>query len=230
MPLTALELIRGSLRDIGSVGESETLSAEDAANCLSALNEMLEHWNSVPYMTFQTRQDTLTWPSATASRTIGTGGNFSITRPTRLERTCTVTIAGVETELFILDSRASYDRIRLKQQPASYVWAIYYDPGVPLGTLFLLGVPATTATVLLSSPSLLQAFPTLNTLIALPEGYQECMRSNLAVKVAPEFIGSNAVPEPVIKYAAESMAAIQAQNKTRISGTVTANPVASAAP
>lgn len=231
MALTALQLIRGSLRLIGEAGESETLSAEDADNCLVALNEMMEHWNSVPYMTFQTRIDLLSWPSTTISRTIGTpGGQFLIQRPIRLERGCFATPASGETELFVIDSRASYDRIRLKGQLATNVWAIYYDPGVPLGTLYLLGVPTAITPVNIASPALLQTFPTLNTLITLPEGYQECMRYNLAVELNPEFGGNNPIPPGVVEFAKMSMEMIQAQNRTRISGPVMANPIASQSP
>lgn len=232
MPLTALQLIRGSLRLIGEAGESETLSAEDADNCLLALNEMMEHWNSVPFMTFQTRIDILSWATPfTNPKTIGAGGIFNITRPIRLERCCTATVAAVENELFIVDSRASFDRIRLKGGlSATNIWAIYYDPGVPLGSLYLLGTPAATTPIQLCSPSLLQTFANLNTVVNLPEGYQECMRYNLAVELNPEFGGGTPIPEGVVQFAQSSMAALQAQNKTRISGPIMANPVASAAP
>jgi len=231
MALTALQLIRSSLRLIGEAGESETLSAEDADNCLATLNEMMEHWNSVPFMTFQTRIDILSWATPFNNpKTIGAGATFNVLRPLRLERACTGTVGGVENELFIIDSRSSYDRIRLKGVTTTNIWAIYYDPGVPLGSLYLIGTPAATTPISLATPSPLQTFATLSTLINLPEGYQEAMKYNLALKLGPDFGGANQIPESVTQTAPLLVQALQGQNKTRISGPIMANPPASAGP
>lgn len=73
MAVTALDLIRGSIRLLGKPSEAENLSAEDADNALFALNEMLDLWSIKRFMVYHVRQDLLAWPTATVSRTIGPG-------------------------------------------------------------------------------------------------------------------------------------------------------------
>lgn len=214
MPVTALDLIRGAYRLLGKPSESETISAEDADNALFALNEMMDHWTTKRFFVFQIKQDLLAWPGAQVSRTIGPGGDFNIARPIKLEPGCFIRDSvGQDWTLDILDDRDQYDRIWDKDLPITqYARAIYFEPSFPLGTLFLWPAPQDSVTIGLNSRQILQSFSTLTTAISLPQGYQVCIRSNMALTLAPEIIGDKQPPATVIALARDSKASLSTIN------------------
>lgn len=214
MAVTAIELIRGAIRLLGKKSEAEMLSAEDAQDCLFALNEMMDAWAIKRFMVYQIKQDLLTWPAAAVSRTIGIGGQLNVARPIKLEPGCFMRDSfGQDYELEILTDREEYDGLRQKTLPLTeYYQAIYFEPSFPLGVLYLWPPPSAQATIGLNSRQPLQAFLALLTPLSLPPGYQVCIRSNLALALAPEFLGDNQPPGAVIEMARSSKSALASIN------------------
>src|SRR4030065_624135 len=83
---TALDLITTAAKKLGAIGTGEVLTAAQGTDGLSALNSMLESLALDRLLVFHVKQSSFSWPGSTSSRTIGSGGNFSATRPTRIER------------------------------------------------------------------------------------------------------------------------------------------------
>lgn len=214
MPTTALDLIRGAVRLLGKPPEAETISAEDAESALFALNEMLDLWSLKRFMVFQIKQTLLAWPGGAVSRTIGIGGQLNVPRPLKLEPGCFLRdSAGQDFPLDILADRDEYDWVWDKDLAVSqYSRHIYFEPAFPLGTLFLWPVPSASVTIGLNSRQVLQSFEALDTPLALPPGYQACIRSNLALTLAPEFIGDASPPSAVISLARSTMSSLAAIN------------------
>ena len=83
---TANELISRSLRLMGVQGVGRrTLTANEAADGLEALNGMLESFSLERMMVYQILEENFPLVAGTASYTIGSGGTFSTIRPIKIE-------------------------------------------------------------------------------------------------------------------------------------------------
>ena len=85
MATTAADQINGALRLIGMLAEGETPSAATAQDSLSALNQMIDSWNTERLSTFSTQDQVFTWPVNTIHRTLGPTGDFVGNRPILLD-------------------------------------------------------------------------------------------------------------------------------------------------
>ena len=70
---TAGDQITRSLRLIGAVEEGETPTPALAEDCLIALNQMIDSWNTERLSVFTTQDQVFTWPAGKAYRTLGAG-------------------------------------------------------------------------------------------------------------------------------------------------------------
>ena len=199
------------MRLIGAVDPGEQLTASEAADGLEALNEMLESHSNEGLACHQILQENFALVSGTASYTIGSGASFNTTRPLDI-LSAFIRDDGYDHRLRILD-RKEYDAITYKAagfQPE----ALYYQPSVANGIIYLYGVPAKTYAVTnglwINSRKQLQQFAALTTAIVLPPGYKRMLRYNLALEIAPEY--NRNVPEAVLAIARESKASIKRQN------------------
>jgi hypothetical protein len=210
----ALDIIKGAMRLVNALEAGAAPSGEDGDDALTALNDLLEQWSLERLTVFQVLNEQFTWASGQASQTIGSGGDFATTRPTRLEEGCFARdAAGFDWPLKILDSQG-YQEIPLKSQGATVPGWIYYSPEMPLGKLYIYPVPAGAITVNLASLKRFSAFPDPATAVVLPLGYVRALKYNLAVAMAPEWIQRDA-SATVQSIAVESKAAIMRTNTTR---------------
>ena len=80
---TALEIITGAGRLLQVIRKGEAISASEATEGLSALNEMLGSWGNNALLV-PSRVTEAFSVSAATSWTIGTGGTLNTTRPTKI--------------------------------------------------------------------------------------------------------------------------------------------------
>lgn len=194
------------------IGVGEPLSADEAADGLTALNALMDSlWNE-RMAVYSIRQDSASWASGNASRTVGSGGNINITRPVRVENVFFRDSANVDHPVEILRDRDLYDAIPVKATTSSYPMAVFYDPAYPLATLYAYPVPSQTLTVYIDSWQQLQSFTALTTAVSLPPGYEEMLAFNLAVTFAPEFGAAASLPDWVIERARSSKAVLKRLN------------------
>lgn len=185
---TALQLIESAALKLGAIESGEALTADEAADSLSALNSMLEFWSTNSLLVYQIVQNSHSWASGNASRTIGTSGDFNTTRPLRIEEgTYFRDSFNLDLPVKILRDRAAYDAISLKSTQSTYPEYLFYDPAYPLGVLYAYPVPSSALTLRLNSWQTLQNFAALTTDLALPPGYQYTIENNLACELEPIF-------------------------------------------
>jgi hypothetical protein len=206
---SALQLITRSLRLCGVAAAGETLPAEEAADGLTALNAMLDSWRIDGLLVYQIKEEAVqTLTGGQSLYTIGSGGNFAIDRPVRIERA------------FVRDGTSDYP-IRVvsvdtwseigDRQTTGYVPEIlYYETAYPLGKIRLFPPPGSGYELYLYTWQTLQSFANLTTDLALPPGYENAIVFNLALQIAPEF---GAEPSAhVINTANEALANIKRLN------------------
>ena len=85
MTTSAGDQINGAMRLIGMLAEGETPSAAASQDALSAMNQMIDSWNTERLSVFSTQDQIFTWPASTQSRTLGPTGNFVGNRPVLLD-------------------------------------------------------------------------------------------------------------------------------------------------
>lgn len=210
--MTGRDLVSASLRLIGALAPGESLASSEATDGLSALNRMLSSWSTEELLIYARVREEFTLTPSTASYTLGTGGDFSTTRPLRIDeallRDETQTPA-VEYPVRIL-SLAEWASIRLKGVSYDRVTALYAEGTYPLETLNLYPMPSAAHKLVLWSWKPLTEVSTLDTAVAFPPGYEEALVYGLALRLTPEY--GKAVPDAVAIVAVEAKANIKRMN------------------
>lgn len=217
---TALDLITSAAVKLGAIESGEPLTAQEGTDSFNVLNSMLDFWAIDKLMVYQIVQNEHTWPAATASRTIGTGGNFNVIRPNRIEEGTYFRDGTTDYPVTIVRNREVYDSLPSKTDQGSFPEILFYDPAYPLGILYVYPVPSGSLSLFLNSWQVLQNFASLTTDLSLPLGYQWTIEHNLAVALEPVF--DLTVPDSVLKEAKKSKAAIERLNDLPIVGSTDA--------
>lgn len=214
MPITANNLLNRAARLIRAIGSDQTLTAQEAADGLYALNSMLDAWSAERLMIYQIRQDSYSWSSGSASKTIGSGGDFNTSRPIRIER-----LGNFFRDSSNLDYQVSvypheeYSRIIKKSSGGSIPESLFYDDSYPTRTLYVYPVPSQTLTLYLNTWKPLQQFSSLTSQINLPPAYQAAIEFNLGLWWAPEWgAAAVAASKDIKEHAVNLKAAIKGVN------------------
>lgn len=208
---TALDLIKTAAQKLGAVESGESLTAEEANDGLNVLNSMLDGLSIEKRYIYQIQQESLTWPASTSSRTIGSGGNFTTTRPERIEAGTYFRDSGSnDYPVIVTEDRVIFDQITYKSVTSTYPQILFYDKAFPLGILNVYPIPDVELTLKLNSWKSLQSFTSLTTDLSMPKGYQWMIENNLAIALEPVF--QMTAPDSVVRAANKSLAAITRVN------------------
>jgi len=183
---TVGDQINGALRLIGQLAEGEVPSAETSADCLTAFNQMIDSWSTERLSVFSTQDQTFTWPSATASRTVGPTGQLVGTRPVAVDESTYFVLNGISYPLSIVN-QDQYNAIALKTATSTIPQVLWVNMDMPDATLTVFPVPSSSFTLHLVSVTPLTQPATLATSLVIPPGYLRAFRFNLAVEIANEF-------------------------------------------
>jgi hypothetical protein len=178
--MTGLEFIKGAMRLVHALASGEEPEAAEANDALQIANDMLDGWAARRLVVYHFQTETLAWPAAAASRTIGAGGQLNTSRPLRIEAANWVDAAGISVPLAPMTT-AEYQAILLKSLPG-IPERIFLDSTFPLASLYLFPVPAAAGTLNLTTWKKFSAM-TLAGQYLLPEGYNELIRYQLALRL-----------------------------------------------
>lgn len=185
--ITASDIITRAYRILGELGTGEAMTASQGADGLEALNAMLDSFSIERLMIYEVRQEALTWPADTVSRTIGDGGDFDTHRPNRVENgSYFKDTNNIAYPVTVTRNRAVYDAIPDKTISSDYPDLLYYNPSVTLGTIYLYPIPNQSLTFYLNSWQPLTSFDTLAEVHNLPPGYRRMLAYNLAYELEAE--------------------------------------------
>lgn len=204
---TALDIITDSVIDLGAIDPIEALTAHEGAHGLRKLNELLASWSLESLSVYQILNENFATVAGTASYTIGSAATWNTTRPVRIE-SAFVRSSGTDYPLRVY-SREEYDRIAVKTSQFMPE-ALYYEPAVANGVVYLYGVPDAVYSVFLNSLKQLQNFAALTTTVVLPPGYLLPIKSNLSINLAPAY--HRKPSEEVKQIARDSKAIIKRLN------------------
>ncbi len=205
---TARKIIEASLRKINSLGSGESLPAEDAADALQALNAMIGMWSVDGDLVYTMTWETFPVIGGTQSYNIGPGQTFDTDRPLEILAMNLQVPGGVAYPIVELDER-QWSAISIKDI-SGIPYGAYYDANSPIANFKFYYVPAVNYQFNIYSRKILASFPSLNTDLDLPPGYEEALIYNLAIRLAPEY--EKEPSATVINTANAARSAIAAQN------------------
>lgn len=206
---TALNIINDSLKQIGALAAGETADADTSSDMLRLLNQIVDMWSNSTLIAYRILDLNGTLSPGQATYTLGPGGTFNATRPIQITNIYT-RFNGVDFPAELI-SNNEYDAIALKSQITKpYPDYVYYDPAVPLATMYVWPVPSQTVTMQISCTLIFSSFPDLTTDIALPPGYDFGLRNELAIAACPLF-GKVVTPD-LMRMRSESIATLKRSN------------------
>lgn len=195
MATTANDQINGALRLLGVLAEGETPSAATSQDALTALNQMIDSWNTERLAVFSTMDQTRTWLSGLRSNTLGPTGTLVGDRPILLDDSTyfrdpqTNVSYGIK---FI--NQQQYDGIAVKTVTSTYPQVMWINMSYPDIELYVYPVPLRSLEFHFISVEPLMSVPSLSTDITMPPGYLRAFKYNLALEIAGEF-GINPNPQ-----------------------------------
>ena len=185
---TAGDQINRALRLLGVLAEGETPSAAVSQDALTALNQMIDSWNTERLAAFSTQDQTYLWPTSTIKRTLGPTGDFVGNRPILLDDATYFRDPSTNVSFGIkLINQQQYDGIAVKTVTSTYPQVIWVNMTYPDIEMYIYPVPTRLLEWHFISVQELTAPATLSTTLAFPPGYLRAFVYNLAMEFAPEF-------------------------------------------
>ena len=185
---TAGDQINRALRFLGVLAEGEIPSSTLSQDCLTALNQMIDSWNTERLAVFSTQDQIFTWPAGEITRTLGSSGNFIGNRPVLLDDATYYRDAGTNVSFGIkFINQQQYDGIAVKTVTSTYPQVIFVNMTYPNVTMTVYPKPTRDLEWHFISVDELDQPATLVTNILFPPGYLRAFTYNLAMEIAPEF-------------------------------------------
>ena len=185
-PTTAGAIIRQALALTNSIGVDQTLTSQELQDCLDVFNDIIEDFNTQNLALTSTQNQTFVTVAGQALYTIGTGGNWSTTRPIRINSPGYCTYGGVDFPIYEWD-QATYNLVGLKTQQQPIVQRYLYVNDFPLSYITLWPVPAQVVNITLSIDGILSAISSASAALTLPMGYAKTFKYKVAEGCAPLF-------------------------------------------
>lgn len=185
---TAGDIINGSLRLLGVLAEGETPSAETSQDALTAMNQMIDSWNTERLSVYSTQDQVFTWPAGTINRTLGPSGDFVGNRPVLLDDATYYRDPGTNVSYGIkFINQQQYDGIAVKTVTSTYPQVMFINMTYPDIEMVIYPKPTRDLEWHFISVQELTQPASLSTELHFPPGYLRAFRYNLACEMAPEF-------------------------------------------
>ena len=185
---TAGDIINGSLRLLGVLAEGETPSAETSQDALTAMNQMIDSWNTERLSVFSTQDQVFLWPAGLLSRTLGPSGDFVGNRPVYFDDSTYFRDPSTNVSYGIkFINQQQYNGIAVKTVTSTYPQVIFVNMTYPDVEMFIYPRPIRELEWHFVSVEELTKPATLATDLHFPPGYLRAFRYNLSCEMAPEF-------------------------------------------
>lgn len=194
---TVRDILQDALIELTVLDPNMPISADDAARCLRTLNRMLDAWQTEELMIYSTDRASFSFVAGQQSYTIGVGGNFNTTyavRPGQIDM-ASVIMNGVELPIEIMNDEQWRD-VTLKSVSSTFPLQMWSNGNYPLNVLYFWPIPTMVNTLILYLWNQVTAFPSVNSTVTFPQGYEDALVLNLAVRLAPGY-GTQASPTTI---------------------------------
>jgi hypothetical protein len=213
---SAQQYINDAIIELGVYAPGETMSDADSEQCLRRLNQMLDTWSTESLTVFALTEQTGALVANKNSYTIGTGGDFNLTRPDRVKYGpgAAYCMMPGNNQRFMVDviPQDQWNLIgNLLDVTSNIVLQMFYDPQFPLGKINVYPTPNTNINLFWDSDLPFTQFANLATNVTFPPGYDLAITLNLALQIKSIF--TQAPIDPLlVKRAGEAKAAVKRLN------------------
>lgn len=188
---TARAIIIDALTDLGVLDATETPEQQDIDLGLRRLNQLIGQLALQRLTMFEVRREVFDLAANTASYTIGPTGTWATVRPNWIEGYSFIqdktAAQPVETPRRAPLTIQEWQAVGVKATTSTVPYALFYDhafSGVGLGACTVYPVPTTALPqVVLYLPRPMQQFATAATDYALPDGWEEMLVKQLALRL-----------------------------------------------
>ena len=227
--MTANDLIERALKTVGVLAPGETATAADASDAFTILNNMIDTWATQRLTIFHTAREVFDLAAATQDYTIGPGGTFDIVRPLWIAAASIIPDKNasdaqkIELPISAALNINQWQNVAIKGTTSTFPTEFYYDkawggiagalPSLASGLALISVWPVPRSSdcqLVLYAPTPLSQFTDRTSAYTFPPGYEEAMRYQLALRLAPEF-GRQLSPE-VVMLASECLGNIKRVN------------------
>ena len=185
---TAGDQITRALRLLGVLAEGETPSAAMSQDALTALNQMIDSWNTERLSVFNTIDQMFTWPASEIQRHLGPTGDFVGLRPVLLDDATYYRDPSTNVSFGIkFINQQQYDGIAVKTVTSTYPQVMWINMEYPNIQMTVYPKPTRDLEWHFISVQELDQPATLVTDILFPPGYLRAFTYNLAMEIAPEY-------------------------------------------
>lgn len=185
---TANDQINGALRLLGVLAEGETPSSETSQDALTALNQMIDSWNTERLAVFSTIDQVKTWAPGTRFNTLGPTGTIVGQRPVLLDDSTYFFDPQTNVSYGIkLINQQQYNGIAVKTVTSTYPQVMWVNMTYPDIELYVYPVPLRPLEFHFVSVEQLTKPANLTTQLTFPPGYLRAFKYNLALEIAGEF-------------------------------------------
>lgn len=212
--VTALDIIKAAMQEIGALAGGETIALDDSAWALQKLQRLIDRYNAREPMVYNVNFTLFPNPPLnTQPITIGPGAQFDVNqRPVSIISAAVVlnqSTSNVDVPMNIRDEQWWADQ-RVKNLKSTYPTDLYYSPDWPLGNLYFWPILTQTNGIRLEMRTILTEITATAQNFSMPPAYWDAIVYPLAISLCPSF-ERTASPE-LMKLAADSVKAIQANN------------------
>ena len=189
---TAGDQINRALRLLGVLAEGETPSAAMSQDCLMALNQMIDSWNTERLSVFSTIDQIVLWPVGSINATLGPTGslvrtNGTAVRPILVDDATYFRDPQTNVSYGIkLINQQQYDGIAVKTVTSTYPQVMFVNNTFPDIDIYIYPKPTRELEFHFISVEELTQPATLATELHFPPGYLRAFTYNLAMEFAPE--------------------------------------------
>jgi hypothetical protein len=185
---TAGDQINGALRLLGVLAEGETPSAATSQDALTALQQMIDSWNTERLSVYATQDQVFSWTPGSITRTLGPTGDFVGNRPILVDDATYFRdpASGISYGIKLINQQ-QYDGIAVKTVTSTYPQVMFVNMTYPDITMTVYPVPTKLLEFHIVSVLELTTPATLATSLMFPPGYLRAFKYNLACELAPEF-------------------------------------------
>lgn len=211
MSTTANAIIRSALGKLGIVAPGESVDANEAEDCLRALNVMLDGWATENLYAYALQLVDYTVLADTTSLTIGPTGDIVVSaRPVRIEDGSYFTAGGVDYPMTPV-SDAEYNGIGIKTLSGGLGPDVFnYNPSLSDGELRFYPEALSGNVLHLNVQTQISSFAALATSYTIPPGYERALIFSLAEEVAADY--EREIPPTVARNAANARRFIKRLN------------------
>jgi len=209
---TALQLITDSLKLLGAIAGDEIPIAQEQADGLLRLNELIDGWGLHAQTLLVPRRDVVPLVLGKQVYTIApTGADVALPTPITIDAVSYLLPGATPTEVFLdFGTNQAYIATVQKTLTGATPLTVNYTRTHRAGELWVWPVPTVVSSLVLYWQEPTAQFPDLTTPVSLAAGYAKALRTNLAMELAAEF---GKTPDPLIDRAArESLADVKRAN------------------